>query len=386
MNLPEPMPYIPPHEAKNGNLSWPVDAARAAQTFQFVSVSDLKYRAPEFIVDNLIERETLCLIFGDPGCGKSFVAVDLALSVASGTAFHGRSVRQGSVFLIAGEGHNGLTRRFAAWSKAQGVSLAGVPMFKSERAAQFMDATSAAAVTAAVQNLALQYGTPALIVIDTLARNFGAGDENNTKDMSEFVAALDDLKGRFPDSAVLVVHHSGHAVKDRARGAMALKGAVDLEYRIEKEGDTLTMVNTKAKDMEPPANLSFRLAIVDLGDGVSSAVLAECTAPERKERMNRGLRLALETYQDAAVETGIWDAGAFRGVALESWRPFFYAKHTGDNDGTKRQAFNRARTELQAAKLMAVTEDVYLVQHNQTIEKILDRRSKTASVTKRDNA
>jgi hypothetical protein len=91
------------------------------QEFAFVAVGDLEYRPPEYIVDELIEAETLGLIFGDPACGKSFLAVDIALSVATGTQFHGKDVRQGSVFFIAGEGHNGLARRFEAWSKDKGA-------------------------------------------------------------------------------------------------------------------------------------------------------------------------------------------------------------------------------------------------------------------------
>ena len=195
------------------------------QPFQFVPVHDLKYREPDYIIDELFETETLGLLFGDPGCGKSFLAVDIALAVASGTQFHGRDVKQGSVFFIAGEGHNGLARRFAAWAKARDVSLAGGPLFKSERAAQFLDGASAKAVADAVASLAKDHGQPTLIIIDTLARNFGAGDENNTKDMSEFVVAVDDLKARFPGCAVLIVHHSGHAEKQRCP-AFVLRASV----------------------------------------------------------------------------------------------------------------------------------------------------------------
>lgn len=133
----------------------------------------MEYRDHDCVIDELLETETLDLIFGDPGFGKTFFAVEIALSVASGTQFHGRDVMQGRVFFIAGEGHNGLAQR---------------------------------RLPHAVESLANQHGTPRLIIIDTLARNFGAGDENNTKDMSEFVVAIDDLKARFPCSAVLIVH------------------------------------------------------------------------------------------------------------------------------------------------------------------------------------
>ena len=213
------------------------------------------------------------MLFGEPGCGKSFLAVDIGLSVETGTPFHGREVKRGVVLFIAGEGHNGLARRFAAWSKANGVPQADALLFKSKSAAQFLDTESANAVADAVEELAQQHGAPALIIIDTLARNFGGGDENSTADMSAFVAAIDDLKARFPGCAVLIVHHSGHADRQRARGAMALKGALDCEYRVEKANGTVRLINTKMKDAEPPCVLAFKLSFVMIGDGSTSAVL-----------------------------------------------------------------------------------------------------------------
>ena len=341
------------------------DASPAQQSnpggFKFVQVGDLQYRAPEYIVEELIETETLGLIFGDPGCGKSFLAVDLALSVATGTPFHGRAVRQGAVLFIAGEGHNGLARRFAAWSNARGVPRDGVPLFKSERAAQFLDAASAQAVSNAVAVLAAQHGLPSLIIIDTLARNFGAGDENNTRDMSEFVVAVDDLKARFPGCAVIIVHHSGHSEKQRARGATALKGALDTEYRVEKDGNLMRLVNTKMKDAEPPQDVYFQFEQVDLGDA-TSAVLVAAETPERVHNLTPAQRLGQNTYITAAAAQGSWEDGAFRGVHRDAWRDAFYEKHTGENDEAKRKAFQRVRNDLVKAAQMTVTDDVYFVE------------------------
>jgi hypothetical protein len=317
MNARDPcgdLPPFPPLDAYLNDSKAEQSAPKAApkkQTFQFVAVGDLEYRDPEFTVDGLIETETLGLIFGDPGCGKSFLAVDLALSVATGNDFHGNSTKQGSVFFIAGEGHNGLARRFAAWSEAHGISLKGVPMFKSERAAQFLDATSAKAVNDAVAQLTVKHGVPALIIIDTLARNFGPGDENNTKEMSEFVVAIDDMKARFPSCCVLIVHHSGHGDKQRARGAIALKGALDFEFRVEKKGREVQLINTKMKDAEAPKDMFFSFRQVELVGNANSAVLDSTEAPERELRLTPTQRLAQATYESAAVKSGIWDDGEF---------------------------------------------------------------------------
>jgi hypothetical protein len=352
--------------------------------FSFAPVGDLQYRAPEYLVDELFETETLGLIFGDPGCGKSFLAVDLGMSVASGTPFHGRAVKQGSVFFIAGEGHNGLARRFAAWSKARNVPLSGVPLFKSERAAQFLNGRSANAVGDAVALLAEQHGQPVLIIVDTLARNFGAGDENNTKDMSEFVTSVDDLKARFPGCTVLILHHSGHAEKQRARGAMALKGALDAEYRVEKTGMQLRLVNTKMKDAETPQDIHFQFRQVDLVDA-NSAVLEVMDAAERKAKLTSAQRLGLDTYITAAAAQGFWEDGAFRGVRIDAWRDAFYAKHTGENVETKKKAFQRVRKSLLDDGHIEIKKNIGF-SHDAVIQSLImqerDKRDKPGQTTK----
>lgn len=335
-------------------LHQPETTGRPASAFRFIAVGDLEYRAPEYLIADLIETETLGLLFGDPGCGKSFVAADLGLSVATGTAFHGRKVKQGTVFLIAGEGHNGLTRRFEAWARHNGTGLKGKPMFMSNRSAQFLDAGSAASVAEAVGGLAAQHGDPALIVIDTLARNYGPGDENSTSDMGAFIAAVDDLKAGFPGCAVMIVHHSGHGDKQRARGAMALKGALDCEYRVEKADNIITVTNTKMKDAEPPKPLAFTLTGVDLGDGASSAVLVETDAPQRQRQLSKTQALACDTFVDAARGSMV-----FAQVHLDTWQAAFLARHTGDNDDSKKRAFRRARGDLVEAGLLSVIDDYY---------------------------
>lgn len=331
----------------------------ADQFFRFAPVGELKCKAPSFLVNGLIETDTLGMVFGDPGCGKSFLAVDLALSVATGTPFHGLDVKKGSVFFIAGEGHNGLARRYHAWSKERGVSLEGVPLFKSERAAQFLDRANATAVAQAVDQIADQFGQPSLIIVDTVARNFGPGDENSTSDMGAFIAAIDDLKARYPGCAVLLVHHSGHADKQRARGAMALKGALDCEFRIEKNDSGLHIHCTKMKDADTPPTLHFALKTVQLDANTTSAVLHAIEAPEQQIRLTPSQRLGIETYKAAAAARGIWTNGTFMGVLVEEWRSQFYAKHTGDTQEAKRKAFLRVRNDLVNSRRISVNDDVY---------------------------
>lgn len=332
--------------------------------FDLVRVSDMTFAEPEFAVDGLLETSCLALIFGDPGCGKSFAAIDLACSIATGRDFHGRAVLQGPVIFLAGEGHNGLKRRTLAWERDRGQSLDHAPLYFSRTTARLLDAAHAAEVSAAVEAIAARHGIPVLIVIDTLARSFAGGDENSTQDMSAFVAAVDDMRARFPGCTVLIVHHSGHSDKQRARGAMALKGALDAEYRVEKGGEALTVTCTKMKDAPEPAPLGFNLQSVEIGtnrhgEPVTSGVLVEtAAAPVKRPRMSPANRLGLDTFMRAKRDAGLGDdLGAE--IHLEDWRPAFYAGHTGDSTEAKKKAFQRVRDALVKDGDLAVTDDLY---------------------------
>lgn len=184
----------------------------------------------------------------------------MGFHVASGREWHGRETKQGPVIYIAGEGHGGLARRFAAWQKDRKTPLDRLNFFASEQAAQLYNEESALKVVDAVKALISTTGAPSLIIIDTLARNFGSGDENSTNDMNVFIDRVEThLRSQF-NATVLLVHHTGHQHKQRARGAMALKGGVDFEYRLERVGPDLTvrLSNTKMKDGPKPPDFYFQ--------------------------------------------------------------------------------------------------------------------------------
>lgn len=261
--------------------------------FRLDQISTLETRAPEWLIKGLLEKFSLVQIFGDPGCGKTFIGNDAAGCVASEVDFHGRPVKKGPVIYIAGEGQNGIARRFKAWAIRHGVDLDQAPLYISTTPASFCDEASAAEVKKAIEATG---ETPALVIVDTLARNFGPGDENSTQDMSAFISALDQIRTRYR-CAILLIHHTGHADKTRSRGAMALKGALDAEYRMWKdEQGTVRLENTKIKDFEPPEPMAFKIRTVELGitdeDGeeVTSAILdsIDYEPPENKGKSGRG--------------------------------------------------------------------------------------------------
>ncbi|SFP63024.1 AAA family ATPase [Tranquillimonas alkanivorans] len=340
----------------------PAEEEKPAKSgFQLVRVSDLVFQEPSFSIDGLLETSSMALMFGDPGCGKSFLAIDMASCIAAGVPFHGRETKQAPVIYIAGEGNNGLKRRTVAWERHRGLNLGEAPLYFSKVAAELLDANAARAVTAAVDQIAATVGRPGLIVIDTLSRNFGPGDENATADMRSFVAAVDRLKDRY-DAAALIVHHTGHSDKGRARGNSTLRAALDAEYRVELDGDRMLLSPTKMKDVAPPPPLSFEMKQVDIGvtthgEVISSVALDETDrqGPSQRRKLSPAQRLGLKTFFQAAQECEGFD----RAVSVEDWRPHFYAAHTADTAHAKKVAFQRARQSLVEAGELSVLDDVY---------------------------
>lgn len=308
--------------------------------FRFVAASDMPIKSIAWLVSEYIEQDALTVIYGPPGRGKSFVALDISCCIASGIQFHGHDVQEGAVFYIAGEGHNGLARRLHAWSthNCQAVSSR---LFLSEVPTDLLNAANAVIVGDAVQELADKTGEmPVLIVIDTLARNFG-GDENSATDVGRFVRHVDVLRRRWKAS-VLIIHHSGKNGERGARGSSALRGAVDAEYEVSRcDIDKIIRLSPrKMKDADAPEPLAFELVnmqvLDDTGCPVDGAALslAECRLSEvaKKTGMGRNQQKALglleEMYIDFAseLESQGREESSVK-ITTEDWR-----RHCDDND------------------------------------------------------
>jgi hypothetical protein len=258
---------------------------RGMSAFRLLPVGDLEVKPVSWLIRDFIETDTLALLFGDPGTYKSFLSIAFACCVASGKDFFGHKVKQGTVIFIAGEGMNGLARRFKAWGIRNQVNLKDMPLFVSGTPAGLSDPEQVQFVLDAVEGTVSEHGAPVLVVVDTVARNYGAGDENSTQDMTQFVAGCDAIRTQY-GATVLLVHHCGLADKTRSRGSMALKGALDAEYRLDKdESGVIRFEATKMKDADYPQPTAFRPAVVELGiydeDGVqSTSVVLDATSYE----------------------------------------------------------------------------------------------------------
>lgn len=322
--------------------------------------------AAHWLIKGIIPDGELLLLFGEPGGGKSFFALDWAAHIATGKPWQGKKVRQGAVFYIAGEGHHGLVRRRMAWEKHHGQSLCDAPMFVSNRAVALLDDRTVKQVVAEVRALVEEHGIPALIVVDTLARSFAGGDENVAADMATFIAALDEMRAEFGCS-VLIVHHTGHADKTRIRGSSALQGAIDTGYRLEKAGTLgLKLVCVKAKDFEPPEPLAFNLQTVELsglfdedGNVETSAVIANVTATSAAEGIlesEPGKRGKGHRQQQALAILRDMEFATNEPIPIEAWKAQMRA------NGINRQRISDLVKSMAKECLIVINEETQTVK------------------------
>lgn len=248
----------------------PAKPRKRRSAFSLAMVDEVLARPmeEEWLVDSVIPLRGLSMIYGDPKAGKTFLALDVACHVVLGLPWRkSRQTMQGPVVYICGEGHRGIRKRLEAWSRYHGVELKGAPLAVSGMAAAFSDPDSVEEVRKAVDDASRQWGRrPVAVIIDTLARNIGAADENSSRDMSMFIDGLDEALGN--DCARLVIHHSGHGTSARARGSSALPGAVDAAFKVERSATGLTSLGcTLMKDSACPPTMHFQSHTVEVWSG-----------------------------------------------------------------------------------------------------------------------
>ena len=177
----------------------------------FLPVGKIELQPPEWLIEGVLEAKTLCGIIGASYSGKSLVAIDMALSIASGISFHGCNVKTGSVLYIAGEGNRGFMSRVAAWCQGQGsIEADNLSLFLSQQILRMHERLDIGRIISEIKRIQ----NVSLIIIDTLASTFGGYDENKTADMNAFISNCALLRDLGP--AVIIVHHTGHN-KERAR-------------------------------------------------------------------------------------------------------------------------------------------------------------------------
>lgn len=246
--------------------------SRAADTedapvFRFQSVKDLLNRpAKTWLIDRIIGPGDIGMIYGAPGCGKTFVGIDLIISACAGQSFAAGEftvTRPITVAYCAGEGLSGLGDRFSSAMARYGMDdLPG--FFFSETVPQLYQAPMGDSIGRFVTDWQAQGGGALdLLFVDTLHSATVGADENSAEDMGRVLAEC-KAAVKALGCAVFLVHHSNKNGTGE-RGSSALRGAMDVMIEIKRLNDedaksTKAQMNcTKLKDGERWESLFFDL-------------------------------------------------------------------------------------------------------------------------------
>lgn len=340
------------------------DAEPSEPRFRLLTGADLSAMPDiDWLVDDILPALGVAVMYGPPGCGKSFLAFDAACAMAEGTEWFGyRVAKPVPVVYVALEGEAGYKLRARAWGERSGRPLPD----SLRMVLQPFALTSPRDIHELSRDILQVLPAGGAVIVDTLNRASPGMDENSSQDMGVVIEACKALH-RAISGLVVLVAHTGKDTSRGIRGHSSLTGAVDSAIMVSREGDSRTWTTTKVKDGEDGVTKGFALEVVQLGENARGKPMTSCViAPDdarairRAHRLTPSQQLGLRTFDVAEAAFGTTDRlGNPMGVHLENWRGAYYSESTADNADAKRKSFERARKDLVAAGLLAVTNDVY---------------------------
>jgi hypothetical protein len=271
--------------------------------------------------------------------------------------FAEKAVQQGAVLYLAGEGMNGITRRFSGWEQHTGIQIPKGSIHVSNKTI-YMNEEGAATLLAATENME----NIKLVVIDTLARHM-KGEENSNRDMSAFIAAVDTIREEH-GCTVLIIHHTGHSTdkSNRARGASAFYASLDFEFLLKgnKKG-TGTIEGTKNKEGTIYPKRGFSLVPVELngitntnGDPVTTAVVEWNDFCEDLSDADKVFEPS-KAYLN--LKNALIEHDNYSGISVKNWRDFSYRNSSCIKQDSKRSEFHRHRVELVNSDVIEISGD-----------------------------
>ena len=247
---------------------------------------------PPWRVKGILPATGLATIFGPPGSGKSFLALDIAAAIAQGNDWFGFRVKQAPVLYLALEGEGGIPKRVRAWKQYNECNLPDDLCFI---VGQEFDLTN----ESHIKQLAEAIKRGSVVIIDTLNRAGGGKDENSSEGMGAMLKGCKQLQ-KLCEGLIILIHHTGKDETKGLRGHSSLLAALDAAIEVVRDEDERSWRLTKNKDDADGAAYAFRLTVEMLGyddDGdpiTSCAVEALETVPVKPRRLKGNEKLVLD--------------------------------------------------------------------------------------------
>jgi hypothetical protein len=244
----------------------------------------------DWILKNVFLARTLFLIIGAPGCGKSFLALDMAMTMALAAVdprapkeWFGRKVKACGVVYLAAEGQEDFIIRIHAWLAAHGLPIdTKVPLFLIPTAIDMRSSDEATKaliedIKGASEIAERDFGVPmGLIIIDTVNRALAGGDDAKADHIGAFVRNCSAIRAA-TSIATGGVHHTPRGA-DRARGHGSITGDNDAEIFVREafDGAPNAWTVTRSKASAKGDRHEFRLRQIEVGRDQENEAITSC--------------------------------------------------------------------------------------------------------------
>lgn len=345
------------------------------------------YADQTFLVDGLLPEVGTALLSGPWGVYKTFVAIDLALSVMTGTDFAGRPVnRKGGVLFLAAEAGWEIPRRIRAAYEVRGGDggklpfawIDDFPKLRDKRALKTLEHMA----TQAHARMMKDFGLPlAVIIIDTVAASAGFSDEQSNAEGQAVMDVLTALARKMRALSV-GVDHFGKSIEAGTRGGSAKEGSADAVLALLGERDlsgnvsNTKMAIRKMRGAPTGTEIKFGTKVVEIGTDRTGKPMTTlviewggAVEPVRdRGAWPKPLRVFHHALVDALLDHGIAlqpfpDGPIVRLVDRERVRDAFYAIYPADGEtedqrkNARRQAYHRSMKDAQERGLIGVKVD-----------------------------
>lgn len=255
--------YIPNEQPK------PIIESLILSTRQLAEIPE-----PVPLIPGWLFLDSLAWLGGAPGSYKSFLAMEWACHVATGTTWRGQKVKPGRVLYILAEGKGGAYKRVEAWQQANGkqAQIDWLPAAPQVGTALW---------ESLVAHVALHPYD--LIVIDTQSRVTTGKDENGAEGATVIIDQFTRLKDA-AKACTLILHHMNRGGTN-LRGSSAQDGAAETIVEITRVESVARVRNKKQKDGQEADDYYVRRV-----KSARSMTLVECEKPfdwDKKRKMSR---------------------------------------------------------------------------------------------------
>lgn len=269
-----------------------------APRFQLLSAADLLALPPlRWRVRGILPTEGLAALYGPPGCGKSFLAIDMLAAIADGRPWFEHATVAAPCVYLGLEGEAGVAQRVQAYcAKRTAPDRLRVVLTPLD----LRRADDREELAAAIRTAGMGEG---VVAIDTLNRAAPGIDENDASSMGLLIEAAKQLREQV-GGLVLLVHHAGKDITRGLRGHSSLLAALDCVLEVTREGDRRGWQLAKAKDAGDDEARPFRLDVVELGDDADGWPVSSCVV---EPEMPAADAVGAAKYPHGGNQRIVWD-------------------------------------------------------------------------------